>query len=90
MRRIDLKSVAGLLNALDVNIYGHLLFPAQEKDKCGGKEARDKDKRTVNGHQFCSSNTLHPALCQQCNKTLNTKDAVNCTSKTNQSDPAIV
>ncbi|XP_056613522.1 A-kinase anchor protein 13 isoform X5 [Triplophysa dalaica] len=51
----------------------------REKDKCREKEARDKDKRTVNGHQFCSSNTLHPALCQQCNKTLNTKDAVNCT-----------
>ncbi|XP_057188570.1 A-kinase anchor protein 13 isoform X2 [Triplophysa rosa] len=49
----------------------------REKDKSREKEA--KDKRTVNGHQFCTSNTLHPALCQQCNKTLNTKDAVNCT-----------
>lgn len=60
-----------------------LLFLAQEKDK-------DKDKRTVNGHQFTTANTLHPALCQQCNKALNTKEAVHCTSKTDQSEPAIV
>lgn len=52
----------------------------KDKDKSREKEAKDKDKRTVNGHQFTTSNTLHPALCQQCNKALNTKDAVNCTN----------
>ncbi|XP_073715756.1 uncharacterized protein [Misgurnus anguillicaudatus] len=51
----------------------------KDKDKSREKEKEAKDKRTVNGHQFSTSNSLHPALCQQCNKTLNTKDTVNCT-----------
>ncbi|XP_073667973.1 uncharacterized protein [Paramisgurnus dabryanus] len=51
----------------------------KDKDKSRDKEKEAKDKRTVNGHQFSTPNLLHPALCQQCNKSINTKDAVNCT-----------
>ncbi|XP_039514843.1 A-kinase anchor protein 13 isoform X2 [Pimephales promelas] len=51
---------------------------AREKDK---EKNREKDReKSVNGHLFSTSSLLHPALCQQCNKTLNTKDAVNCTN----------
>uniref|UniRef100_A0A673LUG8 Uncharacterized protein n=1 Tax=Sinocyclocheilus rhinocerous TaxID=307959 RepID=A0A673LUG8_9TELE len=49
----------------------------REKDR----DAKEREKKSVNGHVFSTSSSLHPALCQQCNKTLNTKDTVNCTSK---------
>uniref|UniRef100_A0A671KYH1 Si:dkey-172h23.2 n=1 Tax=Sinocyclocheilus anshuiensis TaxID=1608454 RepID=A0A671KYH1_9TELE len=45
------------------------------------REAKEREKKSVNGHVFSTSSLLHPALCQQCNKTLNTKDTVSCTSK---------
>ncbi|XP_051985781.1 A-kinase anchor protein 13-like isoform X2 [Xyrauchen texanus] len=52
----------------------------KDKEKNREKEAKERDKKSVNGHQFGLSSSLHSALCQQCNKTLNTKDAVNCTN----------
>ncbi|XP_051560253.1 A-kinase anchor protein 13-like isoform X2 [Myxocyprinus asiaticus] len=52
----------------------------KEKSREKEREAKERDKKSVNGHQFSPSSSLHPALCQQCNKTLNTKDAVNCTN----------
>ncbi|XP_051947996.1 A-kinase anchor protein 13-like isoform X2 [Xyrauchen texanus] len=54
----------------------------KDKEKCWEKEreGKERDKKSVNGHQFSPSSSLHPALCQQCNKSLNTKDAVNCTN----------
>ncbi|TRY82586.1 hypothetical protein DNTS_030589 [Danionella cerebrum] len=57
---------------------------AREKDKEKlrekDREAQERDRKSVNGHLFHSLNPLHPALCQQCNKTLNIKDALSCTS----------
>lgn len=64
--------------------YSFFLAQEKEKEKSREKEAKEREKKSVNGHLFTTVNSLHPALCQQCNKTLNTKDAVNCTSK-NQS-----
>uniref|UniRef100_A0A8C1GIU1 Uncharacterized protein n=1 Tax=Cyprinus carpio TaxID=7962 RepID=A0A8C1GIU1_CYPCA len=62
-----------------------MLFLAQEREKEKNREkdreAKEREKKSVNGHVFSTSSSLHPALCQQCNKTLNTKDTVNCTSK---------
>lgn len=62
-----------------------MLFLAQEREKEKNREkdreAKEREKKSVNGHVFSTSNLLHPALCQQCNKTLNTKDTVSCTSK---------
>ncbi|XP_056115147.1 A-kinase anchor protein 13-like isoform X3 [Rhinichthys klamathensis goyatoka] len=52
----------------------------KEKNREKDREAKERDKKSVNGHLFSTSSLLHPALCQQCNKTLNTKDAVNCTN----------
>ncbi|XP_051755326.1 A-kinase anchor protein 13 isoform X5 [Ctenopharyngodon idella] len=52
----------------------------KEKNREKDREAKERDKKSVNGHLFSTSNLLHPALCQQCSKTLNTKDAVNCTN----------
>ncbi|XP_050970397.1 A-kinase anchor protein 13 isoform X4 [Labeo rohita] len=52
----------------------------KEKNREKDREAKEREKKTVNGHVFSTSNSLHPALCQQCNKTLNTKDTVSCTN----------
>ncbi|XP_067301284.1 A-kinase anchor protein 13 isoform X3 [Pseudorasbora parva] len=52
----------------------------KEKNREKDRDAKERDKKSVNGHVFSTSSLLHPALCQQCNKTLNTKDAVNCTN----------
>uniref|UniRef100_A0A8B9J8G3 Phorbol-ester/DAG-type domain-containing protein n=1 Tax=Astyanax mexicanus TaxID=7994 RepID=A0A8B9J8G3_ASTMX len=54
----------------------------KDKEKKGEKEkdAKDKEKKTVNGHLFSSMSFVHSALCQHCNKALNAKDAVSCTS----------
>ncbi|XP_077084030.1 uncharacterized protein LOC143737014 isoform X3 [Siphateles boraxobius] len=52
----------------------------KEKNREKDREAKERDKKSVNGHLFSTSSLLHPALCQQCNKTLNTKDVVNCTN----------
>uniref|UniRef100_A0A8C1UR22 Si:dkey-172h23.2 n=1 Tax=Cyprinus carpio TaxID=7962 RepID=A0A8C1UR22_CYPCA len=53
----------------------------KEKNREKDREAKEREKKSVNGHVFSTSSSLHPALCQQCNKTLNTKDTVSCTSK---------
>ncbi|XP_042615467.1 A-kinase anchor protein 13-like isoform X4 [Cyprinus carpio] len=52
----------------------------KEKNREKVREAKEREKKSVNGHVFSTSNLLHPALCQQCNKTLNTKDTVSCTN----------
>ncbi|XP_052416840.1 A-kinase anchor protein 13 isoform X1 [Carassius gibelio] len=52
----------------------------KEKNREKDREAKEREKKSVNGHVFSTSSLLHPALCQQCNKTLNTKDTVNCTN----------
>nr|XP_021333392.1 A-kinase anchor protein 13 isoform X1 [Danio rerio] len=52
----------------------------KEKNREKDREAKEREKKSVNGHLFTAVNSLHPALCQQCNKTLNTKDAVHCTN----------
>ncbi|XP_016307764.1 A-kinase anchor protein 13-like isoform X4 [Sinocyclocheilus anshuiensis] len=52
----------------------------KEKNREKDREAKEREKKSVNGHVFSTSSLLHPALCQQCNKTLNTKDTVSCTN----------
>ncbi|XP_043100441.1 A-kinase anchor protein 13-like isoform X2 [Puntigrus tetrazona] len=52
----------------------------KEKNREKDREAKEREKKSVNGHVFSTSSSLHPALCHQCNKTLNTKDTVNCTN----------
>ncbi|XP_073764209.1 A-kinase anchor protein 13 isoform X5 [Danio rerio] len=52
----------------------------KEKNREKDREPKEREKKSVNGHLFTAVNSLHPALCQQCNKTLNTKDAVHCTN----------
>uniref|UniRef100_A0A8C2CCP3 Phorbol-ester/DAG-type domain-containing protein n=1 Tax=Cyprinus carpio TaxID=7962 RepID=A0A8C2CCP3_CYPCA len=52
----------------------------KEKNREKDREAKEREKKSVNGHVFSTSSSLHPALCQQCNKTLNTKDTVSCTN----------
>ncbi|RXN38571.1 A-kinase anchor 13-like protein [Labeo rohita] len=59
----------------------------KEKNREKDREAKEREKKTVNGHVFSTSNSLHPALCQQCNKTLNTKDTVSCTTSTLRERP---
>ncbi|XP_066503367.1 A-kinase anchor protein 13 isoform X2 [Hoplias malabaricus] len=52
----------------------------KEKNREKDKEAKDKEKKAVNGHLFSSVISIQSALCQHCNKALNIKDAVSCTS----------
>ncbi|XP_026786545.3 A-kinase anchor protein 13 isoform X1 [Pangasianodon hypophthalmus] len=51
----------------------------KDKEKSREKEAREKEKKAVNGHLFSSVILGHAALCQHCNKTLNVKDTFSCT-----------
>ncbi|XP_016401270.1 A-kinase anchor protein 13-like [Sinocyclocheilus rhinocerous] len=57
-----------------------VLEKEKEKNREKEREAKEREKKSVNGHVFSTSSLLHPALCQQCNKTLNTKDTVSCTN----------
>uniref|UniRef100_A0A4W6G3H1 Si:dkey-172h23.2 n=1 Tax=Lates calcarifer TaxID=8187 RepID=A0A4W6G3H1_LATCA len=47
----------------------------REKDK----EGKEKDKKTVNGHQFTPVSSSQLTQCSQCNKAFNSKDAFHCT-----------
>ncbi|XP_036442028.1 A-kinase anchor protein 13 isoform X3 [Colossoma macropomum] len=52
----------------------------KEKNREKDRETKEKEKKAVNGHLFSSATSVHTALCQHCNKALNAKDAVSCTS----------
>ncbi|XP_037401066.1 A-kinase anchor protein 13 isoform X3 [Pygocentrus nattereri] len=52
----------------------------KEKNREKDREVKEKEKKAVNGHLFSSVTSVHTALCQHCNKALNAKDAVSCTS----------
>ncbi|KAL6468623.1 hypothetical protein MHYP_G00221470 [Metynnis hypsauchen] len=52
----------------------------KEKNREKDREAKEKEKKAVNGHLFSSATSVQIALCQHCNKALNAKDAVSCTS----------
>lgn len=53
----------------------------KEKNREKDKETKEKEKKAFNGHLFSPVTSIHSALCQHCNKALNAKDAVGCTSK---------
>ncbi|KAJ8412931.1 hypothetical protein AAFF_G00105130 [Aldrovandia affinis] len=56
----------------------------KEKDKDRSrdkeKEAKEREKRTLNGHLFSPLNSALLVQCYQCNKAVNTKDALYCTN----------
>uniref|UniRef100_H2UP40 Uncharacterized protein n=1 Tax=Takifugu rubripes TaxID=31033 RepID=H2UP40_TAKRU len=49
----------------------------EKKDK--EKDAKEKEKKVVNGHQFTPVGSVQGSQCSQCNKALNSKDAFHCT-----------
>ncbi|XP_061100499.1 A-kinase anchor protein 13 isoform X2 [Conger conger] len=52
----------------------------KDKDRSKDKEAKEREKRTLNGHLFSPVNPTFLVPCYQCNKAINTKDASYCTN----------
>ncbi|XP_056307645.1 A-kinase anchor protein 13 isoform X4 [Danio aesculapii] len=52
----------------------------KEKNKERERDAKDKERRASNGHLFTTVMTAPTIPCHQCNKLINTKDAILCTN----------
>ncbi|XP_059391815.1 A-kinase anchor protein 13 isoform X4 [Carassius carassius] len=52
----------------------------KDKNKERERDAKDKEKRASNGHLFTAVMAVPTIPCQQCNKSINTRDAFLCTS----------
>ncbi|XP_076878686.1 A-kinase anchor protein 13 isoform X2 [Brachyhypopomus gauderio] len=52
---------------------------SKEKDRERNKDGKEKEKKSSSGHIFSPALTPPPNPCLQCNKPINTKDALLCT-----------
>ncbi|XP_046897204.1 A-kinase anchor protein 13 isoform X2 [Hypomesus transpacificus] len=73
--------VSRTFSYLKSKMYKKTREKEREKSRDKEREAKDRDKRTLNGHLFTTVSSAHVGgPCQQCNKTINNKEAFLCTN----------